>query len=151
LYQGETIADIDARDINTLTPLDDTFICMRLAVPGDEVATSQYLPEKGTNEYRVPSIHNVRYKPPMDDDDDEEEKIGGYQKPYPAQPRARPHGKKEVDPAKIPKEKDPFYRCAGINVFVHYVKQFPSQGTIKVGATLLEENNVVKIGYNEKE
>ena len=36
-------------------------------------------------------------------------------------------------------------------MFVHYVKQFPSQNTIKVGATILEENNVFRIGYDEQE
>jgi len=34
---------------------------------------------------------------------------------------------------------------------VHYVKQFPTQSTIKVGATILEENNVVRIGHDQRE
>lgn len=36
-------------------------------------------------------------------------------------------------------------------MFVHYVKQFPSQSTMKVGATILEENNVVRIGHDQLE
>lgn len=150
LYTGQTLADIDCRDINTLEPLDYTFICMRLAIPGDEIATSQYLPEKSTSEYRIPSIHNVRYKPRGGEDDDEDEEMIPSRAPPRNQDYANaPMAKKNKKPA--PTDKDPFYRCAGINVFVHYVKQFPTQSTIKVGATILEENNVVRIGHDQTE
>ena len=152
LYKGETLADLDTRDVNTLSPLEDTFICMRLAIPGDEIATSQYLPEKSTEEYRVPSIHQVEYipKPLYKDNPNFDMDDPGYQ-PQDLDrgdnaniPQRKPH-------KKLPTEKDPFYRCSGINVFVHYVKQFPSQNSIKVGATILEENNVVRIGHDQNE
>lgn len=48
-----------------------------------------------------------------------------------------------------PKKWDPYYQCAGLNVHVHYTKNFKQQKQIKVGATLLEENNVVKYGPTE--
>ena len=149
LYTGQTAADLDCRDINTLEPLPDTFICIRLAIPGDNIATSQYFPDKSSNEYRVPSIHQVDYIPKQDEDDYDnnykqprQQNAGQPNAPIP--PYQRPMGK-------VPTEKDPFYRCSGINVFVHYVKQFPSQSTIKVGATLLEENSVVRIGHDQNE
>lgn len=117
---------------------------MRLAIPGDEVATSQYLPEKSTNEYRIPSIHQVEFvEPPLMTDDGD--MGGGYQPPQPGRPAVRPNK------PKAPASKDPFYRCSGMNVFIHYVKQFPSQDTIKVGASLLEENSVVRIGHDQYE
>lgn len=154
LYVGQTLADIDTRDINTLSPIEDTFICMRLAVPGDEVATSQYLPEKNTSEYRIPSIHQVEYRRGAgaarnDDNDDNDD----YDSPVPyakSQNIAIPHPPQNKAKAP-PTDKDPFYRCSGINVFVHYIKQFPLQNNIKVGCTLLEENNVIKIGHNQIE
>ncbi|CAI2384337.1 unnamed protein product [Moneuplotes crassus] len=161
LYTGETLSDIDARDINTLQPLQDTFICMRLAVPGDNIATSQYLPEKDTNEYRIPSIHQVEhvhqpFKPNPDFGDDYGQ---NYDQPdtYQPAPQPRAGGNDQAmipmrqPNRKIPTEKDPFYRCNGANVFIHYVKQFPSQNSIKVGATILEEDKVVRIGHDQRE
>ena len=146
LYKGKTLATIDCRDINTLEPVEDTFICMRIALPGDEIATSQYLPEKKTKEYRIPSIHKVKYIPPPNSSDEEEKIPMGNGQDYPNQPLQKHQNKR-----KPPTERDPFYRCSGINVFIHYVKQFPSQNTIKVGATILEENNVFRIGYDQQE
>lgn len=64
LYVGKTLADQDTRDINRLEPLPDSFLCMRLALPLSDIATSQYLPDKSSNEYRIPSIHDVDYIPP---------------------------------------------------------------------------------------
>jgi len=80
---------------------------MRLAVPGDDIATSQYLPEKNTNEYRIPSIHNVQYAPRPEIMDDEEEQIPA-QAPgqYPNIPAQNQKAKK-----KAPTDRDPFYRC----------------------------------------
>jgi hypothetical protein len=128
--------------------LEDTFICLRLAIPGDNIATSQYLPEKKTNEYRVPSIHQVDYIRKLDEDDYEpqDDLMGNQAAQNPNFPQPK---KKQY--SKMPTEKDPFYRCSGINAFIHYVKQFPSQNTIKVGCTLLEENSVVRIGHDNKE
>ena len=149
LYKGQTLSNLDTRDVNTLDPLEDTFVCMRLALPGDQVATSQYLPEKDTNEYRIPSIHQVEFidKPPFIDNDN-----FGEAEPRRNQPNNDLAPQRQMPKARAPpSEKDPFYRCSGINVFVHYVKQFPSQNTIKVGATLLEENTVVRIGHDQNE
>ena len=125
---------------------------MRLAIPGDEVATSQYLPEKSTSEYRVPSIHQVDYIPQAP------EQFGGQDNYEMDEPMYPPGGNRDnalIPPRKphkkVPTEKDPFYRCNGVNVFIHYVKQFPSQNSIKVGATILEENSVVRIGHGQQE
>jgi hypothetical protein len=151
LYSGQTLADIDTRDINTLKPLEDTFLCMRMAIPGDDIATSQYLPEKSTQEYRVPSIHQVDYiEQPFEDNNN----FGLPQEPtYPHQPQDpnAPVPQNRGPGKKMPTEKDPFYRCSGITVFIHYVKQYESQSAIKVGATCLEENNVVRIGHDMQE
>lgn len=131
--------------------MSDSFLCMRLAVPGDDIATSQYLPEKNTNEYRIPSIHMVEYnpRPPVRDDDDDDYDRKPDPK-YPPQQNA-PIPQQKGPMRKAPTDKDPFYRCNGINVFVHYVKQFPSQNSIKVGATILEENSVIRIGHDQLE
>ena len=145
LYKGRTFADIDTRDINTLDPVEDTFIWMRLGIPGDEIATSQYLPEKSTSDYRIPSIHQVEFvEPPIMNDD------GDFDRQYPGPQGGKPAARRPAK-SKAPTDKDPFYRCSGMNVFVHYVKQYPSQSTIKVGATLLEENSVVRIGHDQYE
>lgn len=107
------------------------------------------MPEKDTNEYRIPSIHQVEFidKPPFIDNDN-----FGEAEPRRNQPNNDLAPQRQMPKARAPpSEKDPFYRCSGINVFVHYVKQFPSQNTIKVGATLLEENTVVRIGHDQNE
>jgi len=74
LYQGQTLQDIDTRDINTLLPHEDgAFICIRIGLPHDEITTSQvYLPDRDTREYRIPSIHLVDFKPPTPDTPPEE-------------------------------------------------------------------------------
>jgi hypothetical protein len=115
---------------------------MRLAIPEDKIATSQYLPEKDTNEYRIPSIHQVQYnpRPPFENNDRKESR-------EPNDPSPKSKGPMR----KAPNEKDPFYRCNGINVFVHYIKDFPTQNPLKVGATILEENSVVRIGHDQLE
>ena len=68
LYQGQTLPDLDTRDVNTLIPHEDgSYLCMRLGLPGDEISTSHYLPDRDTREYRIPSIHLVDFKPDTPD------------------------------------------------------------------------------------
>ena len=120
---------------------------MRLGLPGDEISTSHYLPDRDTREYRIPSIHLVDFKPETPDTPPGE--ISATANPLMKKPQ-KPGRASVGAGTKKPRKKDPYYKCSGLSVHVHYAKNFKQRGQIKVGATLLMENSVVVYGSHEE-
>ena len=132
MYKQPTRPDLDVRDIGLLQKIPDMHLCLRIAIPKDGIGSSKLQPDAHPASYNVPYIH-----------------LGGLPQPagglvgIPKPPPPPPIQEDEVDP----ENKNEEYECAGMNVFVHYIKNYEPAGFVRVrtslyeGPALIRQNN----------
>lgn len=126
-----TKADIDTRDIQTLKRIPQTVLCIRIGNPDDQNSRFQFQFHTSPDEYVIPKIHQFeqQYNPIMPKEE-EKELEDDIEKP-------------DIPPPLEEKPKTA-YECKGINIIVHYVKQYMPQTHIRVQCTLYDGTSIVK-------
>lgn len=126
LYKTPTEPEIDIRDLGNLTKLDKSMFCLRIAIPKTSLAQLKIEPGTHPSHYQIPKNHlnGPNYEAKMGGDADIKD---------PEKQQAMM--KKEMEEEKLQQES---YECSGINVFVHFVKNYEPSGFIRVRCTLYE-------------
>ena len=132
LYKTPTQPEIDTRDIQKLFKLEKVLFCMRIAMPKSPLAKLTIQPDTHPNHYVMPRIHHKSqiYDPEMGN--------------MPQKDMDRNLMNKKLEEEKAQMES---YECSGINIFIHYLKNYEPLGfmrfrcTLYEGPTLVRDNN----------
>eukprot|EP00347_Sterkiella_histriomuscorum_P021982 403332092 len=133
IYMSPTKTDIDVRDIPWLKRIPDVILCMRVGNPDDENCRFPVGIVTSPDEYIVPRIHQ---RPDLigAHPEEEEEKYDSPNRLEPDQPKEQ---KKED-------EIQSHYECKGINIQLHYARQYVPPTHARVQCTLYDGTSIVK-------
>lgn len=125
LYETPTRPDIDVRDIPSLNKLEKVSFCFRIAIPKDGLSKMKVLPDTHPAHYTIPRIHSEIL--------DREAQMTNVNKSKLMEKNNANNQMDEED-----KMQQEAYECSGVNVFVHYVKNYEPTGFIRLRCTLYE-------------
>lgn len=101
---------------------------MRIVIPNSPLARLKIEPDTHPNHYQMPRIHTKSY--------DYEADLGNAAK---ANQESNANGiLANKAQAEDEKEEQESYECSGINVFIHYIKNFEPLGLLRIRCTLYE-------------
>ena len=127
LYQTPTQPDLDVRDISKLAKLDKVMFCFRIAVPKDPLAKTKVLPDTHPGHYSIPRIHSEVIG--------QEAKLGNNDEIAKIQDNDKANIQNQIEEQKAVQES---YEWSGINIFIHYTKNFEPTSLIRIRWTLFE-------------
>ena len=126
LYATPTQPDLDVRDIPKLKKIEKVMICLRIAVPKDPIAKIKIHPDAHPGNYSIPRIHTEIL--------DKEAHMNRKRKMEQLQDNNIP---KKIAPEEGKRDQEA-YECSGINVFIHYIKNYEPTGLLRIKCTLYE-------------
>jgi hypothetical protein len=136
LYHTPTKPDLDIRDIPNLKIMDKVMFCFRIAVPKDSIAQQKVLPDTHPGNYSIPRIHSEIIGKETKMVNNSEDLVSMLDS---KNSRGRTEESKSMQEA---------YECSGINVFVHYIKNYDPVGLLRVRCSLYEGPKLVRDNKN---
>ena len=118
LYKTPTQPDIDIRDIGKIKKISKVVFCFRVAIPKSPLAKLIVQPDTHPNNYQMPYIHTKTnsYDAQLNQDSIHD-------------PKDMVKINQRIEEQKLQAET---YECSGINVFIHFVKNYELLGLMRL-------------------